>query len=117
MFYSELILTKKGPLANIWLAAHLSKKLSKTQIFDTNIEGSVESIVNPAFPLALRVSGHLLLGVVRIYSRQVKYLFADCNYARSSLSRVSNKRANSARLYHYFHFFLIDFSLRNIHCP
>ncbi len=88
MFYSDIILAKKGPLANIWLAAHLSNKLSKTQIFDTNIEGSVQSITQPAFPLALRVSGHLLLGVVRIYSRQVKYLFADCNYARSSLSKV-----------------------------
>ena len=29
--------------------------------------------------LALRTSGHLLLGVVRIYSRKAKYLLADCN--------------------------------------
>lgn len=28
--------------------------------------------------MALRVSGHLLLGVVRIYSRKVKYLMEDC---------------------------------------
>ena len=88
MFYSDIILAKKGPLANIWLAAHLSKRLSKNQIFDTNIEGSVEAIVNPHVALALRVSGHLLLGVVRIYSRKVKYLYNDVNFARSSLSRV-----------------------------
>ena len=31
--------------------------------------------------LALRTSGHLLLGVVRIYSRKTKYLLADCNEA------------------------------------
>ena len=31
--------------------------------------------------LALRTSGHLLLGVVRIYSRKAKYLLADCNEA------------------------------------
>lgn len=31
--------------------------------------------------LALRTSGHLLLGVCRIYSRKVKYLLADCNEA------------------------------------
>ena len=37
--------------------------------------------MNPTVPLALRVSGHLLLGVVRIYSRKVKYLMADCNEA------------------------------------
>ncbi|CAF1207586.1 unnamed protein product [Didymodactylos carnosus] len=31
--------------------------------------------------LALRTKGHLLLGVVRIYSRKTKYLLADCNEA------------------------------------
>jgi len=31
--------------------------------------------------LALRTSGHLLLGVVRIYSRKAKYLLDDCNTA------------------------------------
>jgi len=32
-------------------------------------------------PLALRLSGHLLLGLVRIYQRKVKYLFTDCSEA------------------------------------
>ncbi|VDM81690.1 unnamed protein product [Strongylus vulgaris] len=31
--------------------------------------------------MALRTTGHLLLGVVRIYSRKTKYLLADCNEA------------------------------------
>lgn len=31
--------------------------------------------------MGLRTSGHLLLGVVRIYSRKTKYLLADCNDA------------------------------------
>lgn len=31
--------------------------------------------------LALRTSGHLLLGVVRIYSRKTKYLLSDCSDA------------------------------------
>lgn len=31
--------------------------------------------------LELRTSSHLLLGVVRIYSRKAKYLLADCNEA------------------------------------
>ena len=29
--------------------------------------------------IALRTCGHLLLGVVRIYSRKAKYLLSDCN--------------------------------------
>lgn len=82
MFYSQIILAKKGPLGKIWLAAHWGdKKLARPQIFATDIEASVDSIVNPQVPLALRVSGHLLLGVVRIYSRKVKYLVNDCHEA------------------------------------
>lgn len=68
-------------MGKIWLAAHWDKKLNKQQIFTADIRSSVDSIVNPQVPLALRVSGHLLLGVVRIYSRKVKYLFADCSEA------------------------------------
>lgn len=81
MFYSQIILAKKGPLGKIWLAAHWDKKLNKHQIFTADIQSSVDSIVNPQVPLALRVSGHLLLGVVRIYSRKVKYLYSDCSEA------------------------------------
>ena len=41
MFYSQFILAKKGPLGKIWLAAHLDKKLTKNQIFQTDIKASV----------------------------------------------------------------------------
>lgn len=68
-------------MAKIWLAAHWDKKLTKAHIFETDIEGSVEAIIQPKVKLALRTSGHLLLGVVRIYSRKAKYLLADCNEA------------------------------------
>lgn len=82
MFYSQIILAKKGPLGKVWLAAHWGdKKLARPQIFATDIAASVDNIVHPAVPLALRVSGHLLLGVVRIYSRKVKYLMHDCHEA------------------------------------
>jgi hypothetical protein len=79
MFYSEFILAKKGPLAKVWLAAHWERKLSKAQISQTNVVRSVEDIVNPVAPLALRLSSQLLLGVVKIYSRQAKYLLDDCS--------------------------------------
>ncbi|GBG23954.1 NADH-ubiquinone oxidoreductase chain 2 [Hondaea fermentalgiana] len=71
MFYSDIILAKKGPLGKIWLAAHWDKKISKAQVFQTDIERSAP----------LRLSGHLLLGLVRIYQRKVKYLFTDCSEA------------------------------------
>ena len=67
MFYAHFVLAKKGPLARIWLAAHWDKKLTKAHVFETNIEKSVEGILQPKVKMALRTSGHLLLGVVRIY--------------------------------------------------
>lgn len=81
MFYAHFVLSKKGPLARIWLAAHWDKKLTKAHVFETNIDSSVEAILKPKVKMALRTSGHLMLGVVRIYSRKAKYLLADCNEA------------------------------------
>eukprot|EP01138_Halocafeteria_seosinensis_P010567 gb/GECG01010790.1/.p1 GENE.gb/GECG01010790.1/~~gb/GECG01010790.1/.p1 ORF type:complete len:629 (+),score=119.97 gb/GECG01010790.1/:1-1887(+) len=85
MFYSQVILAKKGPLGKVWLAAHWDKKLSKSQISEADIEKSVESIMKPQVPLALRVSGHLLLGIARIFSRKVKYLYIDCSEALTKI--------------------------------
>eukprot|EP00242_Pyramimonas_sp_CCMP2087_P015196 CAMPEP_0198222154 /NCGR_PEP_ID=MMETSP1445-20131203/86820_1 /TAXON_ID=36898 /ORGANISM="Pyramimonas sp., Strain CCMP2087" /LENGTH=390 /DNA_ID=CAMNT_0043900555 /DNA_START=157 /DNA_END=1326 /DNA_ORIENTATION=+ len=88
MFYSHQILAKKGPLGTIWIAAHMDRKLRKNQIYDTNITSSVDTILQPQMPLALRLSGQLLLGVVRIYSRQVGYLFTDCSEALVKVKQV-----------------------------
>ena len=38
--------------------------------------------------MALRLSGQLLLGVVRIYSRKAKYLLDDCNDALLRIKMV-----------------------------
>lgn len=90
----------------------MERKLSKTQTLQTDIEKSVgesqsrwlrnwnidqiaDAIVGQDVEvMALRLSGQLLLGVVRIYSRKAKYLLDDCNEAllkiklvRSSISR------------------------------
>lgn len=82
MFYSETLLSKTGPLARVWLSANLERKLSKTHILQSNIETSVGAIVGQdQAPMALRLSGQLLLGVVRIYSRKARYLLEDCNEA------------------------------------
>ncbi|KAL8762387.1 MAG: hypothetical protein Q9184_001601 [Pyrenodesmia sp. 2 TL-2023] len=82
MFYSETLLSKTGPLARVWLSANLERKLSKTHILQSSIESSVNAIVDQGqAPMALRLSGQLLLGVVRIYSRKARYLLDDCNEA------------------------------------
>ncbi|NWI72166.1 RD21L protein, partial [Dryoscopus gambensis] len=85
MFYVHLLINKRGPLAKIWLAAHWEKKLTKAHIFECNLEATVQKIVSPKFAIALRTSGHLLLGVVRIYHRKAKYLLADCSEALTKM--------------------------------
>ncbi|NXJ33224.1 RD21L protein, partial [Ciconia maguari] len=85
MFYMHLLVNKRGPLAKIWLAAHWEKKLTKAHIFECNLETTVTKIISPKFTIALRTSGHLLLGVVRIYHRKAKYLLADCSEALTKM--------------------------------
>jgi cohesin complex subunit SCC1 len=87
----------------------MERKLSKTQTLQTDIEQSVGLcfhlffILEPANNvvsldaimgqeievMALRLSGQLLLGVVRIYSRKAKYLLDDCNEALLKIKMVS----------------------------
>ena len=99
MFYSQVILAKKGPLAKVWLAAHWGdKKLARPQIFATDISQSCVDIMNPSVPLALRLSGHLLLGVVRIYSRKVKYVLNDCTEAMLKLQMAFSSGKQQSQL-------------------
>ncbi|KAJ4912161.1 Sister chromatid cohesion 1 protein 4 [Raphanus sativus] len=77
----ELVNYTKGPLGTIWIAAHLERKIRRNQVADTDIGVSVNSILIPEAPIALRLSSHLLLGVVRIYSKKVNNLFDDCSEA------------------------------------
>jgi cohesin complex subunit SCC1 len=86
----------------------MERKLSKTQTLQTDIEQSVGQFLMCTIPvcmlltnpladaimgqeievMALRLSGQLLLGVVRIYSRKAKYLLDDCNEALLKIKMV-----------------------------
>ncbi|WOL02436.1 sister chromatid cohesion 1 protein 3-like isoform X2 [Canna indica] len=127
MFYSHSLLSRKGPLGTIWVAAHCFKKLKREQIDHTDISSSVGTnrrlflalrvVFNPLFcnycvmlklrshtnvkPLLLpdtfpdkimpeiqisyRILAQLLLGIVRIFSKKVDYLYRDCNEALSCM--------------------------------
>lgn len=95
MFYSETLLQKSGPLARVWLSANLERKLSKNHILQSNVTDSVEAIITPnQAPMALRLSGQLLLGVVRIYQRKTRYLLDDCNEAMMKIKMVCRRVKN-----------------------
>ncbi|ESS63396.1 double-strand-break repair protein rad21 [Trypanosoma cruzi Dm28c] len=81
MFFSTYVLTKRGPLAKIWLAAHWDRRLTRNEVRVVDLRQSVVDIVQPAVPIALRTSGELLVGVVRIYALKVKHLLKDATDA------------------------------------
>ncbi|KAL2616660.1 hypothetical protein AAZV13_08G140500 [Glycine max] len=88
MFYSQTFLARKGPLSTVWIAAHLQHRLKKSHYTATDIPSTVLRIMDPGVPIALRMSGHLLLGVVRIYSKKVEYLHQDCKDALTGLHKA-----------------------------
>ncbi|KAK6798779.1 hypothetical protein RDI58_006482 [Solanum bulbocastanum] len=88
MSYQVALLGGKGPLATIWQAATIQSKLKKSQYASTNILSSVELIKFPSSPLALRHSAYLLLGVVRIHSKQVEYFLQDCKALKMGIRKV-----------------------------
>lgn len=89
MFFSTYVLGKKGPLAKIWLAAHWDKKLTRNDVKVIDLTQTVVQIVQPTVPIALRTSGELLIGVVRIYALKVKHLLKDATDA-TMLLRAAN---------------------------
>ena len=56
------------------------------------------NIMTPPQPLALRLSGQLLLGVARIYSRKAKYLLDDCNEALVKIKLVGGPDQEVGRI-------------------
>ncbi|CAH2080122.1 unnamed protein product [Thlaspi arvense] len=95
MFYSQCLVSRKGPLGAIWVAAYFFKKLKKSQVKDTHIPSSVDQILqNELDALTYRVLAYLLLGVVRIYSKKVDFLFDDCNKALIGVKDFVAKERN-----------------------
>lgn len=77
MFYSDTILSRKGPLATVWLACHWdARKLTRPVILSTNLLALLASLEQLP-PASLRLKGQLLLGLVRIYDRKIRYLLDD----------------------------------------
>jgi cohesin complex subunit SCC1 len=96
MFYSDALLSKTGPLARVWLASNMERKLTKKDCIASNLENSIEVMVDQgSAPMALRLSGQLLLGVVRIYNRKARYLLEDCNEALVKIKMVLGRTIRS----------------------
>ncbi|XP_024992312.1 sister chromatid cohesion 1 protein 1 [Cynara cardunculus var. scolymus] len=77
MFYSHQLLARKAPLGQIWMAATMHAKINRRKLDKLNIINICEEILNPSVPMALRLSGILMGGVVIVYERKVKLLYED----------------------------------------
>jgi cohesin complex subunit SCC1 len=81
MFYAQFVLAKKGPLSKIWLAAHWERKLSKAQIFETDVQDAVEEILRPKVSSFFRVASK---------DRKRKILESNKDKKRFSLHFLAN---------------------------
>ncbi|XP_077214350.1 rad21/Rec8-like family protein isoform X2 [Tasmannia lanceolata] len=77
MFYSRQLLARKTPLGQIWMAATMHAKLNRKKLVKIDLIKICEEILNPMVPMALRLSGILMGGVVIVYERKVKLLYDD----------------------------------------
>ncbi|XP_002964540.2 sister chromatid cohesion 1 protein 3 isoform X1 [Selaginella moellendorffii] len=92
-------LPRKGPLGTAWRAAHVERRLARSEISAADIATTVDEILRfPDVPLSLRVSAYLLLGVARIYSRKVVYLLAVSNETWEKIKRLSIKASDASLL-------------------
>ncbi|GIY24655.1 double-strand-break repair protein rad21 homolog [Caerostris darwini] len=96
LFLTNLILKRKTSLSKIWLAAHWDKKLTKYHIHQIDIVSGVHDIMCQEIILDLRLSGHLLVGIVKIFSRKTKYLLTECS---EIFTRVADFRTNITDIY------------------
>ncbi|XP_022156997.1 sister chromatid cohesion 1 protein 3-like isoform X2 [Momordica charantia] len=98
MFYSHTLLARKTALGTVWCAAHLQHRLNKKDYDKTKIPLVVDAIMFGEVPLALRTSSYLLLGVVRIYSKQIDYLKHDFDVLVMELRRMHSHTSTKLTL-------------------
>ncbi|KAL0555921.1 hypothetical protein IC582_004423 [Cucumis melo] len=98
MFHSHCLLLRKGPLGAIWVAAYCFKKLKKSLVMETDIPFSVDKILQDELnAVTYRVMAYLLLGIARIYSKKVEYLYTDCNKVLTEINEFVVRTKNSTR--------------------
>ncbi|KAL1569552.1 sister chromatid cohesion 1 protein 1-like [Salvia divinorum] len=101
MFYSHRLLARKAPLGQIWMAATMHAKIHRRKLHKLNIIKICEEILNPSVPMALRLSGILMGGVVIVYERKVKLLYDDVTRLLVEINeawKVKNAPSDPTRL-------------------
>ncbi|XP_072983235.1 sister chromatid cohesion 1 protein 1 isoform X8 [Typha latifolia] len=95
MFYSHQLLARKAPLGQIWMAATMHAKMNRRKLDKLDIIKICEEILNPSVPMALRLTGILMGGVVIVYERKVKLLYGSLYSLSLSLCRNDQRLSNN----------------------
>ncbi|ORX39397.1 Rec8 like protein-domain-containing protein [Kockovaella imperatae] len=100
MFYSEELLSRKnGAFSIVWLVATMgqgSKKITRKDLHSVDLPKTCELIAEPPEPMALRLSGNLLVGVARVYKGNYDVFFSDVTDFHTQLRRSLTVQAASA---------------------
>ncbi|TFL06215.1 Rec8 like protein-domain-containing protein [Pterulicium gracile] len=96
MFFTPEVLQKRDSgFGLLWLAATLGpqsvfRKLPKRSVVSADITELCDQIVEPAEPLALRLSSNLMIGVVRVYKVKQDILMNDVTACTNSLKKMAH---------------------------
>ena len=71
----------------MWLAAHCEHKLTKANVIAHSILDSVTAVKDSKTVMALRISGHLLLGVAKLYLSKSVFLGEEVTEALAQLTQ------------------------------
>jgi hypothetical protein len=85
---NQVAFDTNGTLGRVWLAAHWDKRLTKNSISSHDISESVAVIKAPGNVYSLRISGFLLLGLVKIYSKKSIITQEEAEQALSLLTQT-----------------------------
>ena len=91
MFYTDQ-LQNDGSLSLVWLAAHSAKHLKKKETVSCNLESACDAVLAGSF--ALRLSAFLVLGLYKVYDKQMTFLLQDCSHSADK-STVQRKKLPS----------------------
>lgn len=74
-------------MGRVWLAAHCEHKLTKANVIAHSILDSVSAVKDSKTVMALRISGHLLLGVAKLYLSKAVFLGEEVAEALQQLAQ------------------------------
>ncbi|KAJ8702579.1 R8 protein [Pleurotus ostreatus] len=92
-FTTELLEKRDGGFGLLWLAATLGskstlKKLPRRDVLTADISQLCDLIMQPAEPLALRLTSNLMVGVARVYKVKQDMFMTDVTTCFNSLKKI-----------------------------